>query len=265
MTLTCLALTHPGRVRSTNEDKYSYDSEIGLFIVADGMGGHNAGEVASALATETIRGFIDVTRREAEFTWPFGIDPRLSYQANRLATAIRLANRSVMKEGETRGAYTGMGTTVVAVLILGDRATFAGVGDSRLYSLLDGRLRQLTRDETWVTTLLQQDPQLDPVQLANHPMRHVLTNVVGAREDITVAPLEHELSDGELLLLCTDGLTDMLSDEQITAALTADRDLEAAARRLQEGALEAGGVDNVTTVLVRYQAGQDEHGRTLVS
>ena len=246
-------LTHPGLVRASNEDTFWCDPERSLYIVADGMGGHNAGEVASALAVETVKNFVEISHREREFTWPFGVDPRVSYDANRLVTAVKLANRVILKHSETLGTYTGMGTTIVAAVLSGPQVTYVSVGDSRLYSFRDGTLRQLTRDDTLIASLREQNPQLDPGTLVNHPMRHVLTSVLGAREELNPAAQEHRIAEGETLLLCTDGLTEMLSDTDIAATLSAHDDLETAVRRLQDAALQAGGVDNITAVLARWR------------
>ena len=127
--------THPGRGRSINEDTFFCDVELGLFIVADGMGGHHAGEVASILAVEAIRSFLARSQGGQEVTWPYGIDPTLSFDANRVLTAIRLANRRVFKVGENHEDYSGMGTTVAVGLFVDNRFVFSAVGDSRIYTV----------------------------------------------------------------------------------------------------------------------------------
>src|SRR5690349_20343919 len=173
--------THPGRVRSHNEDGLLVDNELGLFVVADGMGGHKAGEVASAMTLEAVQSFITRASQDDDHTWPFGVERSLNSSGNRLRTAVKLANRRVFKESEKREQFTGMGTTVAAVLGDGDCGAVCGVGDSRVYVIRDGSMVCLTRDHTWVETLLAQTPGLDPKTLVNHPMRHVLTSVVGAQ------------------------------------------------------------------------------------
>jgi protein phosphatase len=197
--LTAHGHSHPGTVRKINEDCWLSDPEIGLFIVADGMGGHNAGEVASQLAVDAIRGFLMRSREGDDFTWPYGIDPQLSYDANRLMTSLKLANRRVFKAGESRDEYTGMGTTVVAGLVEGSRLIFSGVGDSRIYSHVKGELSQITEDDSWVATVLGRERGLDRASLSEHPMRHVLTNVIGAREQTEMEVSERESYDGETL------------------------------------------------------------------
>ena len=186
MKLTAYGVTHPGRVRPNNEDALLWDASGGLFVVADGMGGHQAGEVASRMAVETVQSFLEASRGDHDLTWPFGFDPALSMNANRLVTAVRLANRKVFQAGEDKPDLAGMGTTIVVALIDNETLTFCGVGDSRIYLLSGNVLQQITHDDSWVATVLARDPEFDRAQLAHHPMRHVLTNVLGAREDTEV-------------------------------------------------------------------------------
>ncbi len=256
MAVRACGLSDPGRARKTNEDYFVSDEELGLFAVADGMGGHAAGEVASRLGIEAIEDFIRRSSGPEEFTWPYGIDPSLSYDANRVKTAIHLANRRVFREAESHDEYTGMGSTIVVALLAGDRLVVGHAGDSRLYVLEQGMLSALTRDDTWIATLLAGDPTLDPAALAQHPMRNVLTNVLGATERNDVHIAERRLVGGEMLLLCTDGLHREVADERIRDLMLAPGDLPAIARRLVQAALDAGGRDNVTVLLVSQDPGQ---------
>jgi protein phosphatase len=249
--LTACGFTHVGRVRPTNEDCWLIDDELGLYIVADGMGGHNAGEVASQLAVDVIRAFLDRTRAGEDVTWPFGVNPLLSFNANRLLTALKIANRRVFRESESRGEYTGMGTTVVAALVDGVNVVYASVGDSRLYLLDGARITQLTRDDSWIATMVAANPALDRRSLAMHPMRHVLTSVIGGREQLDVEPWERTLSSGEQLLLCSDGLHNALDDDVIADILCREADVERATVQLVETAVERSGADNTTAVLLR--------------
>lgn len=245
-------VTHQGLVRPTNEDGLFHDVDLGLFVVADGMGGHSAGEVASRLALESVHTFIRRTKDDEEFTWPFGVDMRLSFDANRVRTALRLANRRAFQVSESGVEFAGMGTTIVTVLITGNRLTYATVGDSRLYSFHDDKLARLTEDDSWIATLRAREPDLDEEQLRRHPLRHVITKAIGTLADTDAEIHERTLSAGEVLLLCTDGLHDLLSDRQIEHVLASRASVQASAERLLAQALEGGGRDNVTALLVRY-------------
>lgn len=251
MKLTAYGVTHPGRVRPNNEDALLWDVPAGLFMVADGMGGHQAGEVASKMAVDTVQSFLEASRGDHDLTWPFGFDPALSMNANRLVTAVRLANRKVYQAGEDKPDLAGMGTTIVVALVDGATLTFCGVGDSRIYLLSGTALQQITHDDSWVATVLARDPEFDRAQLAHHPMRHVLTNVLGAREDTEVEVGERPLASGEQLLLCSDGLYGGLDDASMQILLAGPGKLDELGERLVATSLERGGTDNITAVLVR--------------
>ena len=247
-------MTHTGHVRKTNEDTLLIDLDLGLFLVADGMGGHAAGAVAARLAAATIRSFVARSRDGDKCTWPFGIDPDFSFAANRLRTAVQLANRRVFRASESQDEYTGMGSTVVAALIEDDQLTFASVGDSRIYAYTDASLTQLTTDDSWVATVLARDPEVDAASLATHPMRHVLTNAIGAREETDVEIGERTLSNGEVLLLCSDGLYSDLADQALVDIMGKGETMAVAAQQLLDAALERGGDDNLTVLLLRRTA-----------
>jgi serine/threonine protein phosphatase PrpC len=244
-------LSDLGLVRATNEDAFLIDLELGLFCVADGMGGHNAGEVASRLALEVIHDFLRRTRSATDDNWPFGVDRRLSRDGNRLVTAVRLANRQVFSDAEAHEEYSGMGTTVVAAFASESQMAYVGVGDSRIYSFADGHLVQLTQDDSWVAQMVNQDPGVTAASLASHPLRHVLTNVVGACDEVVVNVIEREWAVNEVLLFSTDGLHGLVDDSMIRDILQSHNSLETAARRLIQEALEHGGTDNATALLVR--------------
>jgi serine/threonine protein phosphatase PrpC len=247
-------MTHPGLVRPTNEDALYCDTASGLFVVADGMGGHQAGEVASHMAVETIRTFLESTHGDRDLTWPYGFNPQLSFNGNRLVTAVKLANLRVFQQGEEQQAYSGMGTTIVVALVERGQLTFCGVGDSRLYLMSPGRFTQLTHDDSWVATVLANEPGVDEASLAHHPMRHVLTNVIGARDDTEVEIGECPLRVADTLLLCSDGLHGTLDDATIQLVLAAGGSAQDVAQRLVGAALERQASDNVTVVVVRYTA-----------
>jgi protein phosphatase len=246
-------ISDTGRVRKTNEDKFISDPEFRLFAVADGMGGHSAGEVASRLAIETVTGFIRRSATDTEFSWPYGLDKTLSFDGNRLRTAVHLANRKVFRTAESSDDYDGMGTTFVGMLVNDGRVSVAHVGDSRVYLLSSDHLAQLTFDDTWAATILAQDPSLDPAEIARHPMRNVLTNVIGARDHVDVHLTEAPVAPGDIMLLCSDGLHGVLDSDTIQGILTKHVDVNAASRALIDAALDGGGRDNVTALVVVYE------------
>jgi PPM family protein phosphatase len=225
-----------------------------LFAVADGMGGHEAGEVASRLAIEALSGFIRRSAADTDFSWPYGLDGSLSFDGNRLRTAIHLANRRIFRAAETNDDYSGMGTTIVGLLMNGTRISVGHVGDSRLYLLRHGVIEQVTADDSWAATILAHNPKAHASDLANHPMRNVLTNALGAREQVDVHLAERELESGDTLLLCSDGLHGVLEGPALKVILEAQPDVEMAARELVQSALEHGSRDNVTALVVRYEA-----------
>jgi protein phosphatase len=252
--LEAFAITDPGLVRKGNEDGHICNDVLKLYVVADGMGGHSAGEVASRLAIETVEGFIRRSHDDSDFSWPYGVDPQLTLGGNRLRTAIHLANRRVFRSSESCDDYTGMGTTVTGLLITDGRVAYGHVGDSRLYVLSDDGFRQVTRDDTWIATILANDPTMTPADVAKHPMRHVLTNVLGARDQVDVQLGEFPLAPGTVFLLCSDGLYGMVKDDGIERIVRAGGPLDAMGKQLLQAALDGGGHDNVTAVLVREAA-----------
>ncbi|HSC26610.1 MAG TPA: protein phosphatase 2C domain-containing protein [Vicinamibacterales bacterium] len=242
--------THPGKVRRQNEDGMLVDVQLGAFAVADGMGGHNAGEVASALALETFHSFLTRLQQDPDHTWPFGLDSRLDFNGNRLRTAVKLANRRVFRESETRDQCTGMGTTIAALLVDGGCAAVCGVGDSRIYIVAPDSIECLTRDHTWVEMLLSQNPDIDPQSVAAHPMRHVLTSVLGTQDDVEVTVASMSFGAADRFLLCSDGVHGALDEERIAQIVVGAPSVKDAAERLVAEALERDGRDNLTAVVV---------------
>ncbi len=247
--MSVAGVTHPGHTRKTNEDAMIWDMAIGFIGVADGMGGHNAGEIASALALDSVRAFLQESARTGDIADRSGDDAQLSRTAYRLTTAIKLANRRVFQASEERAGCRGMGTTLLAAVVENGVVTFGSVGDSRIY-LFDGkRLRQLTRDDSWVGMLAKQSG-VDQSAMKTHPMRNVLTNVIGAQSETQVHLDELALGDSTLVF-CTDGLHGAVSDEAMLGILKGEPDLQRAATALIRAALDDGGRDNVTVVLAR--------------
>jgi protein phosphatase len=250
--IEAVGLTDVGRRRKLNEDNFLVDTETQLYAVCDGMGGHNAGEVASKMAIETLGAFIQKSHKEKEITWPYGLDVNLSFDGNRLKTAIKLANKRVYKAADNREDYTGMGTTVVAMLASGKTMTIGSAGDSRCYLLREGQLSQLTRDDSWVSAAWAEGI-LSSDEIDRHPLRNVITKAVGAKDTIDIDVVEHVAASGDVVLLCSDGLHAMIHDDQILGVLTPfPSTLDEAAKKLVDAANEAGGKDNVSVVLVRY-------------
>jgi serine/threonine protein phosphatase PrpC len=239
-------LSETGPVRHINEDCFVIAEDLRLFVVADGMGGHAAGEVAARAAIESIENFIRRSQETADFSWPYGIDPTMSYEANRLKTAVSLANRRINRLADSHDDYLGMGTTVVCALLRDDHLIVAHVGDSRLY-LYDGNaLIQLTQDDSWAATVLDSKK----ANGKSVPIRHVLTNVLGARPDTEVHLMERELEKDAKLLLCSDGLHGSVPHDRLQDVLASNQDLGEMARALIGAALEHGSRDNITALLV---------------
>lgn len=254
MKVSWAAVSHPGLRRVANEDSYCAQADLGLFAVADGMGGHVAGEVASRAAVETIELFIKGTRNaEQDSTWPFPFEPGLSLEANRLKGAIRSANRRIAEMMAATDGLRGMATTVSAVLIAHSTAVIAHVGDSRVYLLREGQLERLTADHSWVEEQVRSGA-LDENAARAHPWRNIVTRALAGGEDPQVDVLEHPLHAADRLLLCSDGLYAVLTDDRIRELLAANRTLSDACDALLSGANGGGGPDNVTVLVLQLDA-----------
>ena len=253
MKITYKAVTDVGRKRKGNEDSLFVNADQNLFVVADGMGGHAAGEVASKIAVDSINEFVCLTGGDQEITWPFGLDEKISYDGNRLKTSIRYANRKVLDATKEKSEYEGMATTVAAVLVDGDSANLAHVGDSRVYLFHDGALSQLTSDHSWVNEQIQSGI-ISADQARSHPLRNVVTRALGGKPDLAVDIQAQKMEPGDVLLLCSDGLTTMLADPDIAEIITsAGGDIEKAAKALVAEANARGGEDNITVLLLKFE------------
>jgi protein phosphatase len=230
--------THPGKVRRRNEDSYVLDPP--LFAVADGMGGAQAGEVASRLTAAAFREY-----HEADALPP----------DERVQAIIQEANRRIYERAHADSGFSGMGTTVTAALLLGGRVTIGHVGDSRAYRIRDGELEQLTDDHSLVGDLMRSG-RLTPEEADAHPQRSVITRALGTDPDVDVDTLTVDARPGDLFLLCSDGLTTMVGDEDILGILAAAPTLDDAGRELVRAANTGGGEDNVTVVLFRVEGDQ---------
>lgn len=230
---TWATLTDIGRVRTHNED--SVLAQPPLFVVADGLGGHEAGEVASSIAVETLR---DHAPRRPD--------------AKALARAVRAANREVMRAAREGFGKQGMGTTMTAAIVEGTRIALAQVGDSRAYLMHEGVISRITEDHSMVADMIRRG-QLTEAESRYHPNRSVITRALGTDPNMTADPYEFDAEPGDRLLLCSDGLTAMLEDAAIGDALAAYKDPAIAARMLVDAANDAGGHDNVSVIIVDIQ------------
>ncbi len=255
MELVSVGRTDVGRKRDHNEDEFVIAPADRLFAVADGMGGHAAGEVASRIAIEAIVGFVQSTRKNTDATWPYEYDTSLSTDGNMLRTAVWLANRKISEAVEKTAEFKDMGTTVVGALISTDFvATVGHVGDSRAYLIREGAIRQLTSDHSWVNEQCKQG-FLSADDAVRHPFRNVVTRALGSRRDVMVDLVSEQLQPGDRLLLCSDGLNSMLDDPTIlSTVLDGGDDLDAACTGLIEAANRKGGDDNITVVLVHSRS-----------
>ena len=241
-----------GRKRKGNEDALCLNDEQRLYVVADGMGGHAAGEVASRVAVDAIAEFVELTGGNQEITWPFGLDDTISYEGNRLKTAVRHANTRVIEATRESAEYEGMATTVAAVLVDGDIANLAHVGDSRIYLWNGEGIEQLTRDHSWVNEQIE-NGAISPEQARSHPLRNVVTRALGGRADLVVDIQSRRMEPGNMLLLCSDGLTTMVPDDGIARILReSEGDVARATTALVSEANERGGEDNITVVLLKF-------------
>jgi protein phosphatase len=254
MALSHAGLTDVGRKREHNEDSFHINSRHGLFTIADGMGGHAAGEVASRIAVDVINEFVETSGNESDITWPFEYDDSASLEENRIFTAIKLANTKIFEVIRERPALEGMGTTLVIALVDDRRAYIGHVGDSRAYLVRAGRIQQITSDHSWVNEQMKLGV-LTRAEAANHPFRNVVTRALGGRDIIKADVTRQDLEAGDVVLLCSDGLNSMIDDEQIRDVVLANHgSLDATCRALVAAANEAGGDDNITVIALRYDA-----------
>lgn len=245
------ALSDVGLKRPHNEDSYVADADLGLYLVADGMGGHAAGEVASKAAADAIRDFVRETHHDRDKTWPFAMDPSLSWLGNRLRVAILVANRVVSQRIDGDDQLRGMATTLSAVLLDGDRAVISNVGDCRAYLIRKKLVTQVTTDHSWVAEQVRAG-LLTPDAARSHPWRSMVTRALAGTSDLVVDILEMPLESGDLLLLCSDGLHGLVSDDEIGELVASHtRNLDQACRALVDSANARGGPDNITAILIR--------------
>jgi protein phosphatase len=252
MLLTFGSKTDVGRKRHHNEDCCLIDPRLGLFLVCDGMGGRNAGEVASSMAVEIIQKHIREASRNGNLSFIGEPDEKFSAQTNRLASAIRLANQVINGAAKSKPDQSGMGTTVVSGMVGGGVLSVAHAGDSRMYLIRGGKAQPLTADHSLVAELVRRGKMTEE-EAAASSQKNIITRALGVEETIDVELDEQPIMSGDVLLLCSDGLTRYLKPDEFVKVLRTAKDLQEGAERLVELANEAGGEDNVTVILVRVQ------------
>ncbi len=242
--------THVGMKRSHNEDNLAILADENLYMVADGMGGHASGEVASQMAVETVADFFRETSKDEDITWPYKMEKGRKYEENRLAAGIKLANLRIYETAAQNAAQRGMGTTMVALAFSGNSAFLGHVGDSRIYRLRGEELEQVTEDHSLLNDYIKMK-DLTEQEIENFPHKNVIVRALGMKETVQVDVAHEEPEPGDLYLLCSDGLNGMINDQIIREVMLENRDdLEDCCNALIQAANDGGGNDNVTVVLV---------------
>lgn len=248
MHIESAACTHVGR-RSNNEDSHCAVERVGLYAVADGMGGYEGGEVASRVAIETLERFYRRNATDEDVTWPYAIDPAVDLDQNMVATGVRLADAFIA--AQRRGRLASMGTTVATLVVRGDRAVIGHVGDSRVYRVRGGKLEALTRDHSLYEEMVAMGTKVGP--RSEFPHANVITRALGMKPPVKVDTRVEPLRVGDAYLLCTDGLYDAVAPARIVEVLST-LPPEAAGRALVEEAFVNGSKDNITAVVVAVRA-----------
>ena len=243
--------TDVGRKRDHNEDALLVLPEHNVAVVCDGMGGHEAGEVASGIGVETVKRFFEIAA-DLQATWPFRYDKNKDEGQNLLSVAAQWANQRIREAGEVdSGRKRGMGTTFVGCIVRGAKAWFGWVGDSRGYLWRRGELHPATSDHSLLNELIKTG-RLSPEEIANFQHKNVITRALGMADATEVDVNSFDLEPGDVCLVCCDGLTGMVTDERMAEILTKEPDLQKAAQQMIDEANANGGVDNITVALVRY-------------
>jgi protein phosphatase len=255
MRLDVAGMTHVGMKRNHNEDNYLLLTEENLFCVADGMGGHSSGEIASKIAVSEVSEFFRMTARDEDATWPFKMDKALTYDENRLTTGIKLANSRIFEASQADAKFRGMGTTIVTTFFRNTHTLVAHVGDSRVYRFIaaEQSLVQVTEDHSLLNDYIKAK-KLTAEEIENFPHKNVIVRALGMKDTVQVDVSRIEPADGDVFMLCSDGLSGMVPDPRMAEILAAEPDLDKAAQQLVDAANAAGGSDNVTCVLVRWRA-----------
>jgi serine/threonine protein phosphatase PrpC len=241
--LTASGKTDQGMVRSNNEDNFYLDEELGLLVVADGMGGHASGETASNLAVNVIRDYFQGPQKKIRDN-----NPVYSEATNRLNSAIRLANQAVFEAAQSSPQLKGMGTTIVAVLLNGNKLSIAHIGDSRIYLIRAGNIDQLTDDHSIVNEQVKRD-LITKEEAARSEMKNILTKALGIRAETEADLDELTVFDNDILFLCTDGLSNMVKDEDVLDIISSESNSAVACDALVNAANKNGGKDNITVIV----------------
>src|SRR3989338_8412642 len=250
MVLCFGAATDRGRVRPNNEDRFGAEHGLGCFAVIDGMGGPASGELAAATIAEAVTAFVRESAGDSDKTWPIGLDPTLSVLANRLQIAIRIANRTLATRAQTDPSLGGSGATLAAALIAKGEIAVSNVGDCRGYILRNGQISQVTRDHSVVAEQLALG-LIDPEAARSHPLRHVVTRAVSGQAGMPIDILELKMESGDRLILCSDGIHGVLTDNEIAVIVGArEPSLDQACLTIIEAVNARGGPDNATAVIV---------------
>jgi protein phosphatase len=252
MSVRFAGATDVGRKRDHNEDAIYLPSDARLTIVADGMGGHAAGDVASQLAVDTIVEHFAHTESVQPVTWPYKIEHGIAADTDRMVTGILLANAKIHEKAQTDAACKGMGTTVVALYLLDDTAIIGHVGDSRVYRYRNGELTQLTEDHSLINDYVKMK-RMTAEEAEQSPIKNVVVRALGMKETVKVDLITERPRVGDCYLLCSDGLSGMLPDDQIEHIVKSAGDLDRVVDKLIESANEEGGVDNITVVLAQIE------------
>jgi serine/threonine protein phosphatase PrpC len=249
--LTACGYSHAGRQREENEDAFGSFVDARLFIVADGMGGHNAGEIASVMAVDALETFFRSYHADPRQPWPHAVDTELSLGANLLRVGIKVANDRIRAAAKQDRAKNRMGTTIIALAVGDAQLTIAHAGDSRAYRLRGTEIKRLTRDHSIVEEMLTARPEMTDAEVAAFAHRNVVTRSLGSKEELEPTVLVEPLEPGDLFLVCSDGLWGSVPDDKMKGIVGSTSDIEAACQLLIDAANEAGGPDNITALLVR--------------
>jgi protein phosphatase len=240
-----------GRKRTHNEDYFALVESEHLYLVADGMGGHSSGEVASQLAINTMSEFFQATSADPEATWPYKMDKTRGYEENRLVTGIKLANRRIYEAAQREQRLHGMGTTIVGLLCVHDQCLIGHVGDSRVYRVRANALEQLTEDHSLLNDYMKMK-SMTQEEVENFPHKNVIVRALGMKETVKVDAILDSPQPGDTYLLCSDGLSGQISPEEMRDIVLRNKDLKAASQALVDRANENGGPDNITVLLCRW-------------